>query len=481
MLYCCYFHPLSKYPGTKLRAVSRLPYIIGIFSGRFVKGITELHSKYGPIVRIAPDELSFATPGAVHDIYGHRAGRPNFPKKPLLLADQPNGHPSILNANDADHSRIRRLLSHAFSESALRQQEPLLQSYIDLLIDRLHERVNTSSSKTAKINLVDWVNFVTFDISGDLSFGESFRSLEESRYHPWVSILLSLFKAAFLITATRYYPVIKSLMTVLIPKRVKQERINHFEFTKAKVHQRLAQGEAGQGKGDFMTYVLRHNDEKGMSVPEIEATFSILVAAGSETTATALSGMMNFLLKDAKCMNTLVTEIRSSFAQPTAITIESVSKLTYLDAVIEEGLRLCQPVPLGIPRAVPKGGAYVDGHWLPEGITVSVPRYAASRLPFILPDQPGIFDPSRWIPGNDTVKNQKQKDTLAAFAPFSHGPRNCIGRNLAYLEMRLIMAKLLWNFDFSEEEVDSFAWESQDDYGLWEKKPLLVWIKQRAG
>ncbi|KAL9046724.1 MAG: hypothetical protein Q9214_000511 [Letrouitia sp. 1 TL-2023] len=479
------------FPGPRIRAVSRLPYIKAVFSGRFAQGLVQLHATYGPVVRIAPNELSFISPVALVDIYGHRISRPSFPKSLLLLRNQPNGYPSILNANDADHSRFRRLLSHAFSENALRQQEPLLQSYVDLLISKLREQITASTTSKAKIDLVKWFNFVTFDISGDLSFGDSFHSLEESQYHPWVSILLSLFKAAFLMISTKFYPPIETAMMYLIPQRIKQERINHFEFTKSKVHQRLQQGEAGQGKSDFMTHVLRHNDEKGMSVPEIEATFSILVAAGSETTATALSGMMNYLLKDAERMRVLVTEIRAAFAHPSAITIDSVGRLTYLGAVIEEGLRLCQPVPLGAPRVVPKGGATVDGHWLPEDITVSVPRYAASRAASNNPDGPNAFKPERWLSSSDESEDgqqqddnkspSKQKETTTSFAPFSLGPRNCIGRNLAYLEMRLIMAKLLWSFDVWEDEGDGFAWESQDNYGLWEKRPLEVWIRERQG
>ncbi|KAI4213867.1 MAG: hypothetical protein LQ351_003562 [Letrouitia transgressa] len=471
------------FPGPRFRAISRLPYIKAIFSGKFTQGLVQLHATYGPVVRTAPNELSFISPTALLDIYSHRVGRPSFSKSPLVVRNQPNGYPSILNANDADHSRFRRLLSHAFSENALRQQEPLLQSYVDLLISKLREQVTASTTSAAKIDLVKWFNFVTFDISGDLSFGESFQSLEESRYHPWVSILLSLFKAAFLMISTKFYPPIEKTMMYLIPQRIKQERINHFEFTKSKVHQRLQQGEAGQGKSDFMTHVLRHNDEKGMSVPEIEATFSILVAAGSETTATALSGMMNYLLKDTERMGVLVTEIRAAFAHPSAITIDSVGKLTYLGAVIEEGLRLCQPVPLGAPRVVPKGGASVDGHWLPEDIIVSVPRYAASRAPSNNPDGPNAFKPERWLSeeGQQDASFPKQKETATSFAPFSLGPRNCIGRNLAYLEMRLIMAKLLWSFDVWEDEGAGFAWESQDNYGLWEKKPLEVWIRERQG
>ena len=136
-----------------------------------------------------------------------------------------------------------------------------------------------------------------------------------------------------------------------------------------RIRRRRAQGVSIDGqRNDFMTFILRHNDEKGMSDPEIEATLRILVLAGSETTATALSGIMGNLLSP-KAMKELTSEIRSSFRHASEISAERVSELSYLGAMIEEGLRLCTPVALRMPRVVPAGGAEVSGHLLPEGVS----------------------------------------------------------------------------------------------------------------
>lgn len=281
-----------------------------------------------------------------------------------------NGARSILSAHDADHSRIRRLLVHGFSEKALRDQEPLIQSYVELFITRLLQKTSAAGDGTAKLNIAQWFNFITFDIIGDLSFGESFHCLENSNYHPWIAILFSHFKALALSTCSRFFPFIERLMLYAVPKAVKQQRIDHFNMSKEKVHQRIAAQQSQTWRNaDFMAHVLRHNDEKGMSLSEIEATFGILVVAGSETTATALAGIMNYLLKDSAVLEPLVYEIRSCFTMSSEITLDRVGSLQYLNAVIEEGLRLCQPVPLGSPRRVPPGGATVCGHWIPENVS----------------------------------------------------------------------------------------------------------------
>lgn len=292
-----------------------------------------------------------------------------------------NGIHSILSANDADHARFRRLLAHAFSEKALREQEHLPLAYIDLLIRRLRGIVSSSEDDGAVVDIVQWLNFTTFDIVGDLAFGEPFNCLEESKYHGWVSILFVNFKAAGVFMSLRFFGLDKLLKSVL-PKSFLKKRAEHLKYSTDRIHRRLDQGKEGVDaqRNDFMTYVLRYNDEKGMTVPEIEQTFRILVVAGSETTGTALSGMLSNLLQTPDAMKTLVKEIRQSFQDPSAICANAVNNLPYLNAVIEEGLRLCSPVALGLPRVVPAGGAEVSGQWLPGGVSPNMYRFTINRI-----------------------------------------------------------------------------------------------------
>ena len=291
------------------------------------------------------------------------------------MAPSDNGTHSILSANDADHSRYRRLLSHAFSERALLQQEHLLMQYIDLLIERLQGR--TASTGIAIVDVVQWFNFVSFDIIGDLALGESFHCLDESRYHSWVSNLFTQFKTAALFVCCRFCGLGKFLRYI-VPRSMLKKRRDNVMNAKQKVWRRLEQKHEDAQRNDFMTYVLRYNDEKGMSVLEIEATFGSIVVAGSETTATALSGIIHYLLRYPEHLDALTTEVRRSFAHHSEISSARVGKLPYLGAVIEEGLRLCPPVPLGMPRVVPGNGTSVAGEWLPEG--VSGPLYTLFLL-----------------------------------------------------------------------------------------------------
>ena len=347
--------------------------------GDLTRRVKEFHDRYGPVVRLAPNELSFIDGQAWQDVYGHHhGGAPNFPKNPIQSAPNEDGIDAIISANDADHARYRRLLSHSFSEKVLREQEYLPQSYIELLIRRLRERAG--SSDTAVVDISRWINFATFDIIGDLAFGESFHCLEQSNYHEWVTVMFDQFKTAIMILSMRYLGLEKPVR-MMLPKSLKAKRGIHASSANDKIRRRLAQGAEGTDaqRNDFMTYILRYNNEKGMSVTEIECTFRFLVVAGSETIGTALTGMMGCLLKNPEMLDRVTQEVRQSFSNASQMSSDAVSRLPYLAAVIEEGLRVCPPVSFGTPRVVPPGGAKVSGHDLQAGVSQTLPHSPISH------------------------------------------------------------------------------------------------------
>lgn len=135
------------------------------------------HDKYGPVVRVMPNELSFNTAKAWEDIYGHRVGMANMDKDPIHVGavEAIPGATNLTMAPDLHHARQRRALAHAFSKQALLEQEPILKGYVNLFVKRLREMAHRGEAA----NMVSWYNFCTFDIIGDLSFGEPFGCLQE--------------------------------------------------------------------------------------------------------------------------------------------------------------------------------------------------------------------------------------------------------------------------------------------------------------
>ncbi|KAL8949002.1 MAG: hypothetical protein Q9222_004858 [Ikaeria aurantiellina] len=268
------------------------------------------------------------------------------------------------------HARMRKLLNTSFSEKSLRSQYPIIEGYADLLINRLRASIETAAvpARGSVIDIVDWINFFTVDIIGDLAFGESFGCLESSDYHPWVKTLETFLQGMAYMAATRYYPSLEWLVLKMLPKKVMEMQRKHTELVHEKVERRL---KLDTERPDFLTPFMRDNvGFENMSIGEIESTFAILIVAGSETTATVLSGIINHLVKvqSRPILNRLVAEIRNTFKTEKDIAIGKLTDLVYLDAVINEGLRLCNPIPGGLPRVVPKGGGVYNGYFLPEKV-----------------------------------------------------------------------------------------------------------------
>ena len=119
-----------------------------------------MHAKYGEVVRIAPNELSFAKTEAWNDIYAHRPGHKEFPRNPVWWSRPPGQPSSFISADTTDHARMRRVLGNAFSEKALRGQEPIVRKYVRLLIERLRGKVQAQPDG-AVVNIVDWYRYCT--------------------------------------------------------------------------------------------------------------------------------------------------------------------------------------------------------------------------------------------------------------------------------------------------------------------------------
>ncbi|KAF4986093.1 hypothetical protein FGRMN_10990 [Fusarium graminum] len=460
LLYYTYFHPLAKIPGPKLYGASQLPYLYHLIRGDWIRVLANLHDRYGPVVRFGPNDVSFITATAFKTIYGHKSSGGKDFRKDLRIYRQGRPVTHLLTSNQQDHKRMRRLLSHAFSQKALHSQEEIMTQYVNLFIARLTERAQSGSY----VNMVAWYNFATFDLIGHLALGQSFKCLESGKYHPWVS---NIFNSVRTVTFTQAIVRLglRSCLSWLTPTKFKAATQDTLQFAE---HAALARLDSNDTKSqDFMSYVLRYNDERGMSKAEIIENSSLLIIAGSETTATCLSGATYLLLTHRDKYDKLAKEIRSAFKSEDEITAGRCDQLKYLVAVFQEALRMYPPAPAGFFRVSPIEGELIDGYWIPGNTGVGVSHFPAFMSKFNFKD-PEQFIPERWI-DDPSYAN----DNRAVLQPFSAGTRDCIGKNLAHNEMRLLLTRLLWKFDL-EILPETKGWFDQRVFVFWEKRGLQV-------
>ncbi|PYI08317.1 cytochrome P450 [Aspergillus sclerotiicarbonarius CBS 121057] len=475
IIYNVFFSPLRHVPGPITWSATRLPFIWALLRGTIVHDFETLHRKYGPIVRTAPDEVSFASGDAWTDIYASRPDDQQFPKDPVWWRKQPGKPDSLLSAiSPSKHAHMRKLLAPAFTPRAVRTQEDVLQKYVALLVDRIRAQVEAGGKGGTEMDMGPWFNFTTFDIFGDLGFGESFDCLRHSRYHPWIALLFGSVKAASFVAAARYYPLVESLLMKCIPRSLEEKGNQHYQQIVDKVDRRLSWEVQ---RPDIMSHLIDEGGQVAFPRGELNSTFMILTTTGSETTATVLTGILAYLVDQPEAMGHLVGEIRREFQPSREISLSAVSNLPYLTAVIQEGLRLCPPVPWMLPRQVPAGGSTVCGTWLPGGTPVSLQAYSLNRDPLRF-HAAASFIPERWL--SDASTNPASPfyhDDRPAVQPFSMGPRSCLGQHLAWAEMRLILSKLLLSFDFEAVNGKRLRWEELRTFLLVEKRPLEVRVR----
>ncbi|KAH7042606.1 cytochrome P450 [Macrophomina phaseolina] len=393
VVYNVYFHPLSKYPGPKCAAASNAPY-------RFIDARGDL--RYGLVVRLGPNRLSYISGRDFKEIYGHRTGG-----KKLVMKDQDVYQPIH---DDEAHGPYRRVFSAAFSDKVLKAQESLIRTYADKLVDNMRAKAGDWC------NAVKLYNCATFEITADLMFGESLGLRDNGQYWPW--------------------------------------------FAADRFNKRIARHESGEDKGrpDIWGLTLERKGKELLTLDDLYANGSLLMLAGTETTATLRSGLTYYLLKNPDMIRRVVDEVRA-LEKEEDLTLEGLRWLKYMSACFEEALRCYPPVPIALARVSPEDGMAIEGEWVPGGTKIECPYWAAynSESNF---ERASEFIPERWLPESSFPGDKKE-----VFNPFLLGPRARLGKkqvspgtpffyepftnrfSLAYHEMRIILAKVLWHFD----------------------------------
>ncbi|KAF7898121.1 hypothetical protein EAF00_004567 [Botryotinia globosa] len=364
----------------------------------------KIHEKYGDVADLAPNEISFTKEEAWNDIYVHRPGHADPIKDPN-----------------------------------------------DLVM------TSTSQENGTIVDIFQWASWFTVDDIGELALGESFGCLANSELHPWANTLNNFLKGMVYAAATRWYPLIETMVFRLLPKSVMEMQRKHSKFANDRINKRL---NLEKQKPDFVAWFMKDNvNFHKISLKETQSNLVILLEAGTDATATSISGTLLYLVQNPEKLHKLVSEIRKTFHREADITIATLSGLPYLNAVINEGLRLTNPVPGGLPRVVPPGGDIYADTFVPAGTSISVRPYAMSRSEkyFSCPNE---FHPERWLP-TGIRPSEFDHDHLSA-------------------EIRLVIATLLWAFDVAETG-KRLDWTKLKMLMIIQKEPIMLSIKIREG
>jgi cytochrome P450 len=312
--YRAYLHPLAHFPGPKLCAATRIPYLIAIWKGDLHLYVETLHRKYGDVVRISPDELSFIDAQSWKDTQGHGVSkssnvRGSMPDKCWRrYGTTINGSPSLIVQRDPhDHAAARRIFSPAFSDRALKQQEPLFMKYVDQLVQVMKDESQKDPDR--KFNLVKLYNFTTFDVMGDLTFGESLHMLDSGKYDPWVTDIFGSVKVGSRIGMLMHYPILFKMFKAFIPEKMLKKRYAHFQHSVDRVSKRLEKGRESEGT-DLWDLVLKQDEGKGLTRGQMDSNSSLFMIAGTgKLPGTVLSSLFAHLSYRDDCNTSLRADV----------------------------------------------------------------------------------------------------------------------------------------------------------------------------
>ncbi|KAI0433186.1 cytochrome P450 [Xylaria sp. FL1042] len=429
------FDPLAKIPGPWYTKWTNVMITVKNLTAEGPLYVDQLHKKYGPVVRLGPSEVDIVDIAATKKIHRVKA---DFVKTDFYKGLGYKGE-NILNTRDVDfHRRHRKLLSQPISESSLKAMEPQIEEKVRLTIEKMGEEMIIRKA----VDVYKWWMFMSTDIIGQLTFGESFRALENGKVNTYIKDLRSIGYLASISSQLVYMmPVLWHVPLPALGGSVKALAARLKVYANVQL-QHLKEAMEGQDGGRALLFskLVRGATVDGESLTETEIRndAEAYIIAGSDTTSNTLAFLTWALCNQPELKDQLVEELRTL---PANFTADDLKLLPFLNRCITEGLRRFPVVPGGLPRYVPREGADLAGYWLPGGITVTTQSWTLHRNPEVFPN-PDQYNPARWE--NPT---KEMKDSMLAFGG---GSRACIGMHLAYIELRMGLAYFFRTFPNSQ-------------------------------
>ncbi|KAL4882549.1 hypothetical protein BJY04DRAFT_206823 [Aspergillus karnatakaensis] len=450
------YNSLHRYPGPLLARFTNLWRFLDVRGRRPELTHLALHRKYGDIVRLGPDTLSFACPSAIKVIYGLNKGFTKSQFYPVqMTVSKGEPLPSLFSTLDESfHAKLRRSVNHAFSMTSLVQYEPMVNETVELFLD---QTATLFANRGQICDFARWLQFFAFDVIGSITYSKRHGFIEKNEdidnivkslarifdyagpigQMPWLDKLL--WKNPVFDALQKWGLADNSHPVAIFARQRLDERISSKSSSERQKEDLLTKFmKASEDRPDFMT-------EKRVLTMAVSMAF-----AGSETTAISLAAVFYYLLKNPEYMARAREELDNAVKDGTIINRSTglvswaeSQKLPFLDACIRESFRICPAAGLLLERVVPPSGVEISGHFIPGGTIVGCSAWVMHRREEIFGPDVDVFNPDRWL----TVSEDKLKVMNGTMLQFGAGARTCIGKNISLMEIYKLIPSFLRRFD----------------------------------
>ncbi|KAL4950796.1 cytochrome P450 [Aspergillus filifer] len=432
-VYRLYFHPLKDFPGPKEACVSH-KWLYNRSLERFPEETFErLHKKYETkALRIAPNELHITDIHSYKVIYNQI--RP-FPKHAPFYDGFNTPHTLFAETDPALHKERRRMLNPLFSHQGVFRLEPVLQTKLSLLLDKLDRLCGQGT-----VNVYDAFRTLTTEIIMEFAFARSANMIneQEQSFDSW--FLRGFDVAAQSILEMQYRPLLRkvsrkiprSIIRTISPEIAMILEIQDFAASSMNHWQKNGNNTDHPVLFDRLTLL---SDED-----KVHEAMDILIAGADTTASTLTTGLAHILAKPA--VNSKLREALAAvpIGPDGRLAMQDLEKCSYLAAVVKECIRIGMAVPGRLPRVVPEGERFmVDNKLIPVGTVVSMSTYTMHTSTEAWGPDAREFNPERWLGPN-------AQGLESWMCTFSKGARMCIGQNFAPAEISLALAYLFTRY-----------------------------------
>lgn len=427
LMYRAFFHPLQHIPGPFNARLSKLWFGFHSASGKGYQRLKELHETYGDIVRTGPNEVSIVTPKVLELVHGPRS---TCQKAGWYDVNLPRTSVHQMRDRKLHDRRRKSGWDKAFNSKSVKGYEQRVTKHTDKLLAYLSDQAGKPVD-ASKVLL-----WYTWDIMGMLAFSRSFNNIESGKSHPLLELMHAELKPLGFLSPI---PWLAYLLNRLPPSLSPVNAFFIYCASCVKERRKIEPPEP-----DVYTYLLE--GEKFFGDAELDEALTegdarLIIVAGSDTTASALASTIYYLARNPSIVETLRQELVShDLHNPGDLQPDMLKGLSYLNAIIDETLRIRPPVLGSVYRETSPDGLQVDDTYIPGDVTVLTPMYAIQTSP------KAFVDPLEYIPERWTTRPELVLDKAAWF-PFLLGPFGCIGKQVALMELRISIAKLVLAFD----------------------------------
>ncbi|GJC87757.1 cytochrome P450 monooxygenase sdnT [Colletotrichum liriopes] len=471
------FHPLARVPGPRLAAISNVWYACQVRNGRMLKLGKTLHKRYGPAVRVGPNEVWFDSVDAFKHIYRAGSGydksdfylstalqRPDITYTPLPTFTSPDTL-DLLSERDTQRYRLqRRLIGPLYQTTYLKRHEPALDAVLERVVATLR------SLNGAEVDLKEWMHIIAVESLSAVVLTWSPNYLRDKTDHSssshgymgWrrksvfglfpLAVKVELLSKTFGRTFANLWRV-----TYKTPKNFKPFFTGVYRQVSRRVTSALAGKPVSKNdrKDDFLTDLIQlHKDRPDFSETYLRRMAITNFGAGHETMCSALTSIMAMIGSHREVQRRAADEVRSATDDPKVY--DHAIRLSYTQAAIKEAQRLYPVLGMALPRTVPPEGLSVHGQVFPPGTTVGCSPVSLHRNRAIFGDDAEEYNPDRWLDEQRDVKSMERFNLT-----WGGGGRMCPGRHLAELVVFKTIPALLENFDLEvvmppEEEIQYY-------------------------